>query len=175
MWFWTLRRGFSWFSLQAGLVAPIFMAELALAHPSYRQNLATMALLYIVAGAIPLVISLPLAVRYRYWRSMLWMPTWFAFAFLRRLATLEAAISLPARPFPAPAAARSPQRSRNAFPGLRIPWPRQMGPAGAPVTADPANPRDLPSQQTACSTSRSYGWLWSWPPGSLGRLQAKRQ
>jgi hypothetical protein len=29
------------------------------------------------------------------------MPTFFAFAFLRRLSTLEAVISLPARPFPA--------------------------------------------------------------------------
>ena len=33
------------------------------------------------------------------WWSLLWMPTWFAFAFLRRLAALEAIISLPTRPF----------------------------------------------------------------------------
>jgi hypothetical protein len=36
----------------------------------------------------------------------LWLPTWFAYAFLRRLATLEAVISLPTRPFPALAGAR---------------------------------------------------------------------
>ena len=121
-WFWTWRRGFAWFSLQAGLVGPIFMAELAVAHPSYRQNLATMALLYVLAGGIPLVISLPMAVKYRYWRSILWMPTFFAFAFLRRLATLEAVISLPARPFPAfyamravaPAAPAAPAPERRA-------------------------------------------------------------
>ena len=113
VWFWTWRRGFSWFSLQAGLVAPIFMVELAAAHPSYRQNLATLALLYVMAGGIPLVISLPLAVKYRYWRSLLWMPTWFAFAFLRRLSTLEAVISLPGRPFPAPRAAWSGARARS--------------------------------------------------------------
>ena len=47
-----------------------------------------------------LAISLPYAARYGFWRSVLWSPTWFAFAFLRRLATLEAAISLPVRPFP---------------------------------------------------------------------------
>jgi cellulose synthase/poly-beta-1,6-N-acetylglucosamine synthase-like glycosyltransferase len=114
VWFWTWRRGFAWFSLQAGLVGPIFMAELALAHPSYRQNLATMALLYVVAGAMPLIISLPLAVKYRYWHSILWMPTWFAFAFLRRLATLEATISLPARPFPALNTMRSPAPARES-------------------------------------------------------------
>jgi cellulose synthase/poly-beta-1,6-N-acetylglucosamine synthase-like glycosyltransferase len=121
VWFWTWRRGFSWFSLQAGLVAPIFIAELALAHPTYRQNLATFALLYIVAGGVPLIISLPLAVKYRQWRSILWMPTWFAYAFLRRLSTLEAAISLPTRPFPAPQAARSRSRARPAVRDRRVP------------------------------------------------------
>jgi hypothetical protein len=84
------------------------MLELVLTHPSYRQNVSTFFLLYAVGGAIPLAVSLPLAVKHRYWRSISWMPTWFAFAFLRRLATLEAAISLPTRPFlPALAAARS--------------------------------------------------------------------
>ena len=108
VWFWTVRRAFSWFSLQVGLLAPVFMLELVLTHPSYRQNVATFFLLYVAGGAIPLAVSLPLAVKHRYWRSILWMPTWFAFAFLRRLATLEAAISLPTRPFlPALAAARS--------------------------------------------------------------------
>jgi cellulose synthase/poly-beta-1,6-N-acetylglucosamine synthase-like glycosyltransferase len=101
VWLWTMRRGFSWFSLQAGLVAPIFMLELVITHPSYRQNAATLALLYAIGGAIPLAVSLPLAVKYRYWRSILWMPTWSAFAILRRIATLEAVISLPTRPFPA--------------------------------------------------------------------------
>ncbi len=99
VWFWTVRRGFSWFSLPAGLIAPVFMLELVLTHPSYRQNVATFLLLYAVGGAIPLAISLPLAIKRRCWRSILWMPTWFAYAFLRRLATLEAVISLPTRPF----------------------------------------------------------------------------
>lgn len=114
VWFWTWRRGFSWFSLQVGLVAPLFMVELAIAHPSYRQNLATLALLYVMAGAISLAISLPLAVKYRYWRSILWMPTWFAFAFLRRLATLESAITLPTRPLLSPDLV--PKRRRAAIP-----------------------------------------------------------
>jgi cellulose synthase/poly-beta-1,6-N-acetylglucosamine synthase-like glycosyltransferase len=132
VWFWTWRRGFSWFSLQAGLVAPIFMAELALAHPSYRQNLATLALLYVVAGGIPLVISIPLAVKHRCWRSILWMPTWFAFAFLRRLSTLEAVISLPGRPFPAAYPLRSGARAR--------PVARDGAPPGAPAGAGPVRP-----------------------------------
>lgn len=103
VWFWTIRRGFAWFSLQAGMVAPIFMLELVLTHPSYRQNVITFALLYMLAGALPLIVSLPFVVRYGYWRSVPWIPTWFAFAFLRRLATLEAVISLPARPLVLPA------------------------------------------------------------------------
>jgi cellulose synthase/poly-beta-1,6-N-acetylglucosamine synthase-like glycosyltransferase len=103
VWFWTIRRGFAWFSLQVGMVSPIFMLELVLTHPSYRQNVITFFLLYILAGMLPLIISLPFVVRYGYWRSLPWIPTWFAFAFLRRLATLEAVISLPTRPLLLPA------------------------------------------------------------------------
>ena len=105
VWFWTLRRGFSWFSIQAGLVAPIFLLELVLTQPSVRGNILTFLLLYVAGGGVVLAISLPYAVRYGFWRSIVWSPTWFAFAFLRRIATLEAAISLPVRPFPARAAA----------------------------------------------------------------------
>jgi cellulose synthase/poly-beta-1,6-N-acetylglucosamine synthase-like glycosyltransferase len=103
VWFWTLRRGFAWFSLQVGMVAPIFMLELVLTHPSYRQNVITFFLLYMLAGALPLIVSLPFVIRYGYWRSLPWIPTWFAFAFLRRMATLEAVISLPTRPLVLPA------------------------------------------------------------------------
>jgi hypothetical protein len=111
-----MRRGFSWFSLQTGLVAPILMLELALTHPSYRQNLATLALVYLAAGAVPVLISLPFAVRQRQWRSLPWVPTWVAYAFLRRLGTLEAAITLPVRPLPVAARARSVLRARVALP-----------------------------------------------------------
>jgi cellulose synthase/poly-beta-1,6-N-acetylglucosamine synthase-like glycosyltransferase len=114
VWFWTMRRGFSWFSLQTGLVAPVFMLELALTHPTYRQNIATFAGIYIAAGAVPVLISVPFAIKQRQWRSLCWIPTWFAYAFLRRLATLEAAITLPVRPFPAPAPARIPSPGRAA-------------------------------------------------------------
>jgi cellulose synthase/poly-beta-1,6-N-acetylglucosamine synthase-like glycosyltransferase len=103
VWFWLMQRAFSWFSLQTCLVAPIFMLELALTHPSYRQNLATFAGVYITMDAVPALISVPFAIRYRRWRSLCWLPTHFAYAYLRRLATLEAAITLPVRPFPAPA------------------------------------------------------------------------
>jgi cellulose synthase/poly-beta-1,6-N-acetylglucosamine synthase-like glycosyltransferase len=123
VWFWTMRRGFSWFSLQTGLVAPIFMLELALTHPTYRQNVATFASIYIAAGAVPVLIAVPFAVKQRQWRSLCWIPTWFAYAFLRRLATLEAAITLPVRPFPAPAPARipSPRRAPSAADAARRP------------------------------------------------------
>jgi cellulose synthase/poly-beta-1,6-N-acetylglucosamine synthase-like glycosyltransferase len=114
VWFWTMRRGFSWFSLQAGLVAPIFMLELALTHPGYRQNVATFALVYAAAGAVPVLVSVPFAIRHGHWRSLPWVPFWFAYAFLRRMATLEAVITLPVRPFPASARARSALRAALA-------------------------------------------------------------
>ena len=98
VWFWSVRRGFSWFSLQAGLVAPILMLELAVTHPTYRRNLVTVLVLVVVGGAVGLVISLPFAARHRRWQSIVWLPTWFAYAALRRVATLEAVISLPTRP-----------------------------------------------------------------------------
>ena len=127
VWFWTLRRGFSWFSIQAGLVAPIFLLELVLTNPTYRQNVATFALLYIAGGGIGLAVSVPYAVKYGYWRSILWSPSWFIFAFLRRLATLEAVISLPVRPFPA--------RLRVRKTAAPEPVP-VSGPSGVSVGAD---------------------------------------
>jgi hypothetical protein len=75
-----------------------------------------------------LVISLPYAIKHGFWRSILWAPTWFAFAFLRRIGTLEAAISLPVRPFPA----RLPVRKAAAQPE---PFPVR-GPSGVSVGAD---------------------------------------
>ncbi len=129
VWFWTLRRGFAWFSIQAGLVAPIFLLELALTNPTYRQNVATFALLYVVGGGVPLAVSLPYAVKYRYWRSIVWSPTWFAFALLRRVASLEAAISLPTRPFPATV----PFRSATG----QVPAPTgPVGPSGVQVSPE---------------------------------------
>jgi glycosyltransferase involved in cell wall biosynthesis len=114
VWFWLVQRAFAWFSLQTCLVAPIFMLELALTHPSYRQNLATFAGVYLTMDAVPCLISVPFAIRHGRWRSLLWLPTHFAYAYLRRLATLEAAITLPVRPFPAPARVprRAPQHGR---------------------------------------------------------------
>jgi cellulose synthase/poly-beta-1,6-N-acetylglucosamine synthase-like glycosyltransferase len=128
VWFWTLRRSFSWFSIQAGLVAPIYIGQLTLTHPTYRRTIVTVAVLYLLAGALAAVVALPLAVRYRQWRSILWMPTWFVYAFLRRLAMLEAVVSLPTRPLLAGLAARRlPQRR----PGL--------------LTLQPTSTRDRPA------------------------------
>ena len=88
------------------------MLELVLTHPSHRQNLATFALVYLAAGAVSAAISVPLAVKRRQWRSLPWILTWFAYAFLRRLGTLEAAMTLPVRPLPVAARVRSVQPPR---------------------------------------------------------------
>jgi hypothetical protein len=52
--------------------------------------------------------------------SVLWAPTWFAYAFLRRIATLEAVISLPCRPFPAPAPVTRPAPVPAAEPSAEL-------------------------------------------------------
>lgn len=142
VWFWLMQRAFSWFSLQICLVAPIFMLELALTHPSYRQNLATFAGVYITMDAVPALISVPFAVRHRRWRSLCWLPTHFAYAYLRRLATLEAAITLPVRPFPALARVPSRERSRRAAgsrPG-RSRRARRAGVRGVSAAGEPGRP-----------------------------------
>ncbi len=94
-----------------------------LTSPTYRSNVATFALLYIAGGGIGLAVSIPYAVRYRCWRAILFSPSWFIFAFLRRLATLEAAISLPVRPFPAQLLPGRPGSQPE-------PAPVQVGPSG---------------------------------------------
>jgi hypothetical protein len=102
--------------------------ELVLTSPTYRQNVATFALLYIAGGGIGLAVSIPYAVKYGYWRAILYSPSWFVFAFLRRLATLEAAISLPVRPFPA---RLRPGKSTDE----PEPLPVRIGPSGVSVGA----------------------------------------
>jgi cellulose synthase/poly-beta-1,6-N-acetylglucosamine synthase-like glycosyltransferase len=125
VWFWTLRRSFSWFSIQTGLVAPVYIGGLALTHPTYRRTIATVTVLYLLAGALSAVVTLPLAIRHRQWRSILWMPTWFAYAFLRRLAMLEAVVSLPTRPLLAGLAGRHAAPERPSLHALHRPstWP----------------------------------------------------
>ncbi len=122
VWLWTLRRGFAWFSLQVSMIAPVFLAELALSRPTTRQNVVTAAVVYLAAGAVPVLISVPFAIRHRLWRSLAWLPTWFLFAFLRRLATLEAVLTMPVRPCARRAIAPEPEPATAAVPashGLR--------------------------------------------------------
>jgi cellulose synthase/poly-beta-1,6-N-acetylglucosamine synthase-like glycosyltransferase len=129
VWFWTLRRGFSWFSIQAGLVAPIFLVELLATSPAYRKNLLPFALVYLAGGAVALAVSLPYAIKYGFWRSILWSPTWFAYTFLRRLGTLEAAISLPVRPLSSRAGTRTRRPAADrAGAGQPTPVPVPAGP-----------------------------------------------
>jgi cellulose synthase/poly-beta-1,6-N-acetylglucosamine synthase-like glycosyltransferase len=139
VWFWTLRRGFSWFSIQAGLIAPIFLLELVVTQPSVRGNILTFLLLYVAGGGVVLAISLPYAVRYGFWRSIVWSPTWFAFAFLRRIATLEAAISLPVRPFPARAAATAQEPAAGEAASVLLE-------AAAPDTGWEEDPLPIPTR-----------------------------
>ncbi|HVX43161.1 MAG TPA: glycosyltransferase [Mycobacteriales bacterium] len=101
VWYWTLRRGFMWFSMEVGLISPLLALQLAISHPSYRQGLLSFLILKMIAAALPLAISIPLAVKAGLWKNVLWLPTWFIFAFVRKIAALESFISLPTRPVPA--------------------------------------------------------------------------
>ena len=124
--------------LQAGLVAPIFLLELLIIHPGVRGNILAFLLLYAAGGGVVLAISLPYAARYGFWRSVLWSPTWFAFAFLRRLATLEAAIWLPVRPFPVHARSGA----RPGAQGTRTGEPSAGKPSAGKPSADKPSARD---------------------------------
>ncbi|HEV7207121.1 MAG TPA: glycosyltransferase family 2 protein [Mycobacteriales bacterium] len=97
-WLWTLRRPFAWVSAMLGLLGPLYLALLAALQPAYRRGVLTIVQLYLLLGAAYLTVAVALIVRHRCWRLLPWLPTWYAFAFLRRLAMLEALISLPTRP-----------------------------------------------------------------------------
>ena len=90
--------------------------------------MATFALLYIASGGIGMAVSIPYAVKYGYWRAILYSPSWFIFAFLRRLATLEAAISAAGPALPGAAAGQEDGRRPGAGPG-------PGGPSGVSVGA----------------------------------------
>ena len=107
-----------------------------------------------------LAISLPYAARYGLWRSILWSPTWFAFAFLRRIGTLEAAISLPVRPFPARAPAVAREEPAVAGPAS-VPFEgARPGPGWSVADWDGADPDDgdlRPGLRRPDPTSWPYG------------------
>lgn len=106
-WLWTLRRPFAWISVLLGLIGPLYLTALAVFRPDYRRGILAIVELYLLLGAVYLAVAVALIVRHRCWRLLVWLPTWYAFAFLRRLATLEALVSLPTRPgLPLPATLR---------------------------------------------------------------------
>jgi cellulose synthase/poly-beta-1,6-N-acetylglucosamine synthase-like glycosyltransferase len=98
VWLVLARRIFSWLSIVIGLSGPMYLAVLALLRPSYRHTVLTVASLYLVAAGLYLAVSVGLLIRHRRWSLLPWLPAWYAFALLRRIAMLEALITLPCRP-----------------------------------------------------------------------------
>jgi cellulose synthase/poly-beta-1,6-N-acetylglucosamine synthase-like glycosyltransferase len=98
VWVSLVRRMLSWLSIMLGLTGPLYLGLVGLLRPSDRRSVLTVLALYLLAGFLYMAVSVGLAVSYRQWRLLAWIPTWYAFAFLRRVAMLEALISLPVRP-----------------------------------------------------------------------------
>jgi cellulose synthase/poly-beta-1,6-N-acetylglucosamine synthase-like glycosyltransferase len=98
VWLWMVRRMFSWLSIMLGLIGPLFAAVGSVMDPSYRRTIVTIAGLYVFAALLYFAVSVAVIARYRQWRLLVWLPTWYAFALLRRVAMLEALLTLPMRP-----------------------------------------------------------------------------
>jgi cellulose synthase/poly-beta-1,6-N-acetylglucosamine synthase-like glycosyltransferase len=116
VWLYILRRSFTWFSLQVAVIVPLFVLELALTRPAFRNDLRNLVGLFVAGHAVAFAITLPLIVKHRAWRALAWQPTYFAYAFLWRLGQLEARISMPTRPVLARIPSTEPQLQRRATP-----------------------------------------------------------
>jgi len=97
IWWWLLRRGFAWVAIVAGLIAPIYLILLAALQPTARRTVLTFFGLYLAAAGAYLLLTTLLVMQHRQWRLIAWIPTWYAFTLLRRIAMLEALLSLPTR------------------------------------------------------------------------------
>jgi hypothetical protein len=85
-----------------GLIGPVYLSLIALLEPDSRRTVVTIAALYVLAAGLYLAVSVVLCAYYRQWRLLPWILTWYPFALLRRVAMLEALLSLPVRPLPRP-------------------------------------------------------------------------
>jgi cellulose synthase/poly-beta-1,6-N-acetylglucosamine synthase-like glycosyltransferase len=100
VWLWLVRRMFTWLSIVLGLIGPVYLSLTALLEPDSRRTVVTIAALYVLAAGLYLAVSVVLCAYYRQWRLLPWILTWYPFALLRRVAMLEALLSLPVRPLP---------------------------------------------------------------------------
>ncbi len=116
VWLWTTRRMVSWLSIVLGLVGPLVGAAMVVGDPGFRRSMEGVGIVYAAAGGAYLLVTVALVLGYRRPGLLLWLPSWFVFTFLRRLAMLEALLSLPCRPVGLGGGAASRAARREARP-----------------------------------------------------------
>jgi cellulose synthase/poly-beta-1,6-N-acetylglucosamine synthase-like glycosyltransferase len=80
------------------MLVMIFAVHLAIFRPEYRQSILVVVFLYVIFAWFYMLLGAILAIVYGRWRTLLYIPTWYAFVLLRRLFVLEGLLTLPARP-----------------------------------------------------------------------------
>jgi hypothetical protein len=79
------------------ILAPLFFI-LALGNTVTRSSAVYLVMIPLVLASFWLGVLVAAAARYNYWGVVAWFPTYLAFSFLRRIALMEAFLSLPTRP-----------------------------------------------------------------------------
>jgi cellulose synthase/poly-beta-1,6-N-acetylglucosamine synthase-like glycosyltransferase len=97
VWFYMWRRGAMWAQAPLIILAPLFFI-LALGNTVTRSSAVYLVMIPLVLASFWLGVLVAAAARYNYWGVVAWFPTYLAFSFLRRIALMEAFLSLPTRP-----------------------------------------------------------------------------
>ncbi len=98
--------------------------ELSLANPATRAVAPRVLVFYLVAAVPTLVAIVVLALRFGFFRQLLWLPLWLPFTLVRRVVALEALLTLPVRPVGKGLEGLLPRR-----------WPPARPPAAARLAA----------------------------------------
>lgn len=97
VWFYMFRRGIMWAQVPLILLAPLYFI-LALGGLISHSSAVFLLTIPSILAAFWFTILVGAAFRYRYWHVVPWLPTYLAFGYLRRIALMEAMLSLPSRP-----------------------------------------------------------------------------
>jgi len=118
-WFAEFLKGARRLIMPLQFAAYLFVLQAAILEPSSRLNIFHLAAFYVLAKA-PMLIFVMLAMFYRgLGRSVPYWPLYLVFAFLKRLANLEALLTMPTRPLRAPWHARDTREDQPE----ELDWP----------------------------------------------------
>jgi cellulose synthase/poly-beta-1,6-N-acetylglucosamine synthase-like glycosyltransferase len=124
--------------------AYLFAIQGTIFNPGPRQNLAHLAAFYILAK-LPMLAIVTCSMFYRgLWRAFLWWPLFLFFALVKRLANLEALLTLPTRPVNFGWLRRPVRTDAVVWKDWPILRPRYISEV-TPVPAGPSEFHDAPS------------------------------